>query len=62
MKFLKKFIFNLSLYVVGFTILYFVAPKLWRAGFQVFSAFIGTGLTIFFFATMVILAALPRRS
>ncbi len=61
MKFLKDFLFNLSLYVVGFTILYFIAPELWRAGFQIFSAFIETGSTIFFFSMMVILAALPRR-
>jgi uncharacterized BrkB/YihY/UPF0761 family membrane protein len=61
MKFLKKFLFNLTLYVIGFTILYFIAPELWRAGFQIFSAFIGTGLTIFFFSTLTILAALPRR-
>jgi hypothetical protein len=62
MNFWKKFLFNLALYVIGFTIIYFIAPELWKTGFQIFSTFIGTGLTIFFFATFIILAALPRRS
>jgi hypothetical protein len=61
MNFLKKFLFNLVLYIIGFTIIYFIAPNLWNTGFQIFSTFIGTGLTILFFSMFVILAALPRR-
>jgi len=61
MNFWKKFLFNLALYIIGFTIIYFITPKLWNSGFQFFSTFIGTGLTIFFFSMFVILAALPRR-
>ena len=61
MNFWKRFLFNLALYIIGFTILYFIAPELWNTGFQFFSVFIGTGLTIFFFSMLVLLAALPRR-
>jgi hypothetical protein len=58
---MKGFLFRLAYLVIGFTVLYFIAPTLWRAGFEVFSAIIGKGLTIFFFSVFVILAALPRK-
>ena len=48
MNFWKKFLFNLALYIIGFTIIYFIAPDLWNTGFQIVSTLIGTGLTIFF--------------
>jgi hypothetical protein len=60
MKFWKLFLFRLAYLIIGFTVLYFITPTLWRAGFEVFSAFIGKGLTIFFFSVFVVLAALPR--
>jgi hypothetical protein len=49
MNFWKKFLFNLALYIIGLTIVYFIAPELW------------TGLTTFFFSIFIILAALPKR-
>ena len=60
MKFWKVFLLRLAYLVIGFTIIYFIAPTIMRAGFEVFSTFIGNGLTIFFFSILVILAALPR--
>jgi hypothetical protein len=60
MKFLKAFLFNLALYIIGFTVLYFIAPELWRTGFQILSVFAGpTGL--FLLVLLVLIGALPRK-
>ena len=60
MNFLRKFLVNLLVIIVGFAIVYFLAPDLWHAAFQLFIVLAGP-MGVVLVILLVLMSALPRR-